>query len=59
MKVIKPRKQVIETVKTVTIAILVTAIVAFICGMAYANKQHSEIDQAVKSATSVDATPLK
>lgn len=42
-----------EVIKTVIIAVLVTAILAFTAGIAYANKQHSEIE-AVKSAINVE-----
>lgn len=45
----KLNKQTVETAKTVVIAVLVSAIVAFISGMAYANKQQSKVDNAVAS----------
>ncbi len=49
----KPNKNTIETIKTVVIAVLITAIVAFIGGMVYANKQHDVVDAAVQAATPV------
>lgn len=57
----KPNKTAIETVKTVTIAILVTAIIAFISGVAYANKQRSQVDQTINALTTtkVEASPSK
>lgn len=47
----KPSKGTIETIKTVLIAVLITAIVAFIVGMHYANAQQSRVDNAVKQST--------
>lgn len=49
-----PKKQTIETVKTVLIAVLVTAILAFVAGIHYADSQHSRVDAAV-SAVSTEA----
>lgn len=57
----KLKKSTIEAIKTVTIAVLVTALVAFIGGVKYANKQQAQIDQAVKKAQTATAEtpPLK
>lgn len=54
----KLSKQTIETIKTVVIAVLVTLVVAFVCGMKYQAHNQAVIDNAVKSAVSVKA-PLK
>lgn len=40
-----------EHYKDIVIAVLVTAVVAFIAGAHYANNQHAATDQAVKAAT--------
>lgn len=45
----KINKQSVETFKTVLIAVLITAVIAFVAGMRYANSQQATIDQAVKS----------
>ena len=39
-----------EHYKDIVIAILVTAVIAFIGGMAFANRQNAEVEQAVKAA---------
>ena len=44
----KISKQSVETFKTVLIAILVTAVVAFVAGMRYADNQNAEVQAAVK-----------
>jgi hypothetical protein len=54
---IKPKKQTIETIKTVTIAVLVTAVIAFIAGVQYQESRQHEIDTAVDNA--VQSAPLK
>lgn len=46
----KIKKGTIETVKTVTIAILVTAVIAFVCGMHFSNQRNAEMQNAVKAA---------
>ena len=46
----KLSKQTIETIKTVVIAVLVTMVVAFVCGMKYQVHNQSAIDSAVKAA---------
>ena len=38
-----------EHYKDIVIAILVTAVIAFIGGMAFANRQNAEVEQAVKA----------
>lgn len=48
----KLNSKTIETIKTVTIAVLITAIVAFIGGNVYANKQHDQLQSAVHNAVS-------
>lgn len=50
----KPNRQAISTLKTVIIAILVSSILAFMAGTAYANKQQQKIDQAVQSAVQIE-----
>lgn len=44
----KIKKEAVETFKTVVIAVLVTAVVAFIAGMRYADNQNAEVQAAVK-----------
>lgn len=44
----KINKQSVETFKTVVIAILITAVIAFVAGMQYANKQNAKVEAAVK-----------
>lgn len=46
----KIKKGTIETVKTVTIAILVTAVIAFVGGMHFSNQRNAEMQKAVKQA---------
>ena len=53
----KVNKQAVETAKTVIIAVLITAIVAFIGGMRYAEHQEARVTQAAKSTTAVVAAP--
>lgn len=49
-----------EHLKDIVITILVTAIVAFVAGSMFANKQQARIDQAVKAvAPKVEASQLK
>lgn len=48
-------KQLIETVKTVLIAVLVSGIVCFCFGMKYANSQNVRVEQAKATVTA----PLK
>lgn len=48
----KPSKQSIETAKTVVIAVLITAIVAFVGGMKYHAHQTAQVRSAVIEATS-------
>lgn len=48
----KPSKTTVETVKTVIIAVLVTAVVAFLGGMHYQNKINVQVKSAVVEATS-------
>lgn len=49
-----------EHFKDIVITILVTAIVAFVAGSVFANKQQARIDQAVKAVTpTAEATSLK
>lgn len=45
-----PTKNTVETVKTVTIAVLVTAIIAFIGGMKFQAREHAQVQGAVNSA---------
>lgn len=45
-----PSKNAVETVKTVVIAVLVTAIIAFIGGMKFQAREHSQTQSAVNSA---------
>lgn len=47
-----------EHAKDIVIAVLITAVVAFIAGASYQSNQQEAIDSAVKSAT-VEATPVK
>jgi cell division protein FtsN len=46
----KINKRGVETVKTVVIAVLITAIIAFIGGMHFANQRNAEVKQAVSAA---------
>lgn len=48
----KPSRGAVETVKTVLIAVLVTAIVAFVGGMHYQSGQNAKVMSAVTNATS-------
>lgn len=41
----------IETIKTITIAILITGIVAFVAGMRYQASQDMQVKSAVQAAT--------
>lgn len=57
---IKPSKRAIETIKTVTIAVLVTAIAMFIAGMAYAESQNAKLNNAISEVEQARAeTPVK
>ncbi len=47
-------KQVIETVKTVVIAVLITGVVAFVCGMNYQSNRQAEVQSAVEQAQSTE-----
>ncbi len=47
-----------EVFKTVLIAVLVTAIVAFGVGVKYANNQHAQVEQAVKAAKVVEPVAI-
>lgn len=42
-----------EHAKDVMIAVLVTAVIAFIGGMHFSNQQHLQVDRAVTAATAV------
>lgn len=42
-----------EHAKDIMIAVLVTAVIAFIGGLVFANKQNARVEQAVKSAQAV------
>lgn len=42
-----------EHAKDVVIAVLITAVIAFVGGMHFSNKQHAEVTQAVTAATAV------
>lgn len=55
----KPEQTRREVTKTVIIAVLVTAIIAFITGMAYANKQRAQLDKAVHAAAQHAQTTSK
>lgn len=55
----KINKQAVETFKTVLIAVLVTAVVAFIAGMRYADTQQEKINQAVKNVETAVVTESK
>jgi cell division protein FtsN len=48
-----PTKNTIETVKTVVIAVLVTAIIAFIGGMKFQAREHAQVQSAVNSAVAL------
>lgn len=48
----KVSKEAIETIKTVTIAVLITGAVAFVGGVKYQIHTQNTIDAAVKSAVS-------
>lgn len=50
---IKPSRKTIETSKTIVITILLTAFIAFVAGVKYAEVQQSRVDSAVKAATAV------
>lgn len=54
----KLNKGTIETVKTVTIAVLVTAVIAFIGGNLYASKQHSRLE-SVRAQATANAKPAE
>ena len=54
----KLSKQTIETIKTVVIAVLVTMVVAFVCGMKYQAHNQAAIDNAVRVSVQSKA-PLK
>lgn len=45
-----PKKQTVETVKTVVIAVLVTAIIAFVGGMRYHARETAQVKAAVIEA---------
>lgn len=45
-----PEKQTIENIKTVTIAVLITAIVSFIAGGMYGSKQQATVEAARSQA---------
>lgn len=45
-----PSKNAIETVKTVVIAVLITAICAFVAGMKFQAREHTQVQTAVNSA---------
>lgn len=44
----KISKQSVETFKTVLIAVLVTAVIAFVAGMRYADQQQQKVQAAVE-----------
>lgn len=48
-----PTKQQREVIKTVTIAVLVTAIFAFVSGMKYQTREHAQVQNAVAQAIAV------
>jgi hypothetical protein len=43
-------KNTVETVKTVVIAVLVTAVIAFIGGMKFQAREHAQVQSAVNNA---------
>jgi Mn2+/Fe2+ NRAMP family transporter len=55
----KIKKGTIETVKTVIIAILVTAVIAFVGGMHFSNQRNAEMQGAVKAAQASATTEAK
>lgn len=55
----KINKQAVETFKTVLIAILVTAVVAFVAGMRYADNQNAKLEAAVKNVQAAVVTESK
>ena len=55
----KVKKGTVETIKTVLIAVLVTAVIAFIGGMHFSNQRNAELQSAVKQAVSVQAEAKK
>lgn len=48
-----------EHFKDIVIAVLVTAVVAFVAGNAHADRQHKATAQAVQQATAQAETPAK
>lgn len=53
-------KPIIETIKTVTIAVLITAIVFFIAGVKYQESTQSNVDKKVNDAVAqVKVQPSK
>lgn len=58
---VKPVKQsrTLETIKTIVITILITAVAAFVAGMRYAESQQAKIDAAVKAVEKVVVTEPK
>lgn len=55
----KIERQTIENIKTVTIAVLITAIIAFIAGNIYAGDQQARVEAAANAKSSVTATTKK
>lgn len=50
---VRPNKQTIETLKTVTITVLVTGILAFVAGMKYQANVHDQVKSEAKSIVSL------
>lgn len=48
-----------EHYKDIVIAVLVVAVIGFVAGMHFSNSQHSQTEQAVKAATTVQPTVKK
>lgn len=44
-----PNKNQRETIKTVVIAVLITAILAFVGGMKYQSREHQQVQSAVQA----------
>ena len=53
----KINKQSVETFKTVVIAILITAVIAFVAGMRYADNQNNKVQAAVKEVAQTQEQP--
>lgn len=55
----KINKGTVETIKTVVIAVLITAIVAFIGGMHFASAQEARVSEAAKAAQVTASAPAE